>query len=168
MKRIYFLIPNIEIAKKIVDELLLARIDDHHIHVLAKRGTAMEGLPEAKHLQKTDIVPALWQGLFVGLVTGFISGIIALFLSSASQMAGGLILATSLSGALIGAWVSSMVGSSSGNRQIRKFNKAIENGEFLLMVDLPIQRIDEVEAIVCRNHPETKFEGTEPLAPSFP
>jgi uncharacterized membrane protein YeaQ/YmgE (transglycosylase-associated protein family) len=168
MKRIYFLIPNIEVTKKIVDELLLARIDDRHIHVLAKRGTAMDGLPEASHLQKTDFVPALWQGMFVGLLTGFISGVIAMFLSNASTMAGGLILATSLAGAFVGAWVSSMVGSSTGNRQIRKFNQSLENGEFLLMVDLPLQRVEEVEGIVCRNHPETKFEGTEPLIPSFP
>lgn len=47
MRRIYSLAPNIEVSKKIVDELLLARIEERHIHVLAKRGTPMENLPEA-------------------------------------------------------------------------------------------------------------------------
>ena len=41
MKRIYFLLPQIEIARKIVDELLLQRVNIDHIHVLAKRGTEM-------------------------------------------------------------------------------------------------------------------------------
>jgi hypothetical protein len=168
MKRIYFLIPSIEITKKIVDELLLARIDDHHIHVLAKRGTAMDGLPEANYLQKTDLAPALRQGLVIGVVTGFISGVVALTLTSGTAMAGGIILATSLSGALVGAWVSGLVGSSIGNRQIRKFNEAIESGNFLLIVDLPEQRVETVEAIVMKNHPETRCEGTEPLIPAFP
>ena len=31
MKRIYFLVPTVEIAKTIVDELLLARIEERHI-----------------------------------------------------------------------------------------------------------------------------------------
>ena len=39
MKRIYFLVPNLEITKKIVDDLLLSRIEERHLHVVAKRGT---------------------------------------------------------------------------------------------------------------------------------
>ena len=35
MKRIYFLVPNIEITRKVVNDLLLARIDERHLHVLA-------------------------------------------------------------------------------------------------------------------------------------
>jgi len=37
MKRgLYFLLPNAARARQVVDELLLARIDEHHIHVIAK------------------------------------------------------------------------------------------------------------------------------------
>lgn len=52
MRRIYFLAPDIAITKKIVDDLLLARVEERHIHVLAKRGTPLEDLPEASLLQK--------------------------------------------------------------------------------------------------------------------
>ncbi len=51
MKRIYFLVPDIATTEKIVDDLLLARIEEKHIHVLAKRGTQLEDLPEATLLQ---------------------------------------------------------------------------------------------------------------------
>jgi hypothetical protein len=49
-RRLYFLVPNIDIATKVVDELLLARIEDRHIHVIAKRGTPLGELPEASFL----------------------------------------------------------------------------------------------------------------------
>ena len=44
----------------------------------------------------------------------------------------------------------------------------IENGEFSMMVDLPRQRVEEIELVVNRNHPETKCGGTEPIIPAFP
>ena len=168
MKRIYFLIPNIETAKKIVDELLLVRIDEKHMHVLAKRGTEMENLPEASYLQKTDFIPALEQGLIVGGFTGLFAGMVALAMTGGPIIIGGTILATSIGGACFGAVVSSMIGSSIGNRQIKQFSEAMENGEFLMMVDLPRQRIEEIVNTVNKNHPETKSGGTEPIIPAFP
>jgi hypothetical protein len=45
MRRIYFLVPDISTTKRIVDELLLSRIGEKHIHVVAKRGTELEDLP---------------------------------------------------------------------------------------------------------------------------
>lgn len=45
-RRLYFVFPDIDVVRKVVDELLLARIDEGHIHVLAKDGTPMQGLPK--------------------------------------------------------------------------------------------------------------------------
>jgi hypothetical protein len=47
MRRIYFLVPNIETTHKIVDELRSEGIEDRHMHVLAKRDTPLTDLPEA-------------------------------------------------------------------------------------------------------------------------
>lgn len=168
MKRIYFLVPNIGIAQKIVDELLLARVEERHIHVLAKRGTPMEKLPEASYLQKTDFIPALEQGLTLGGLTGIVAGLVAVALPGGPVLAGGAILATSLAGAGVGALMSSMVGSSIGNRQIQQFSEAIEKGQFLMMIDVAPGRVDEIEQIVLKHHPEAKCEGTEPTIPPFP
>jgi hypothetical protein len=168
MRRIYFLAPNIEISKKIVDELLLARIEERHIHVLAKRGTPMENLPEATYLQKTDFIPALEQGLALGGLTGILAGLVAMALPGGLVLAGGALLATTLAGAGIGAWISSMVGSSIGNRRIQQFEEAIEKGAFLMMVDVPKDRVEEIEAIIKKHHPDAECEGTEPTIPPFP
>src|SRR5439155_682216 len=38
-RRLYWLLPDVESARRTVDDLLLARIEDRHMHVLARRGT---------------------------------------------------------------------------------------------------------------------------------
>ncbi|HQS58051.1 MAG: DUF1269 domain-containing protein [Gallionellales bacterium 35-53-114] len=169
MKRLYFLVPKIDMAKKIVDELLLQRIDINHIHVLSKRGTLMDNLPEASYLQKSDFVPALEQGLLTGGFTGFVAGVVALTLTGESLLSGGALLVATLVGAVFGAFVSSLLGSSVGNRQIRQFDEAInEKGAFLMMVDIPRERIAEIEQAILKQNPGAKSEGTEPTIPAFP
>ncbi|MBP1150096.1 MULTISPECIES: DUF1269 domain-containing protein [Methylocaldum] len=162
MRRIYFLVPNIEITKKIVDELLLARIEERHIHVLAKRGTPLEDLPEATFLQKTDFLPALEQGVALGGATGLLAGLVAIALPTGLVLGGGALFAITLAGAGVGGLMSSMVGSSIGNRRIDQFQEAMEKGEFLLMIDVPRDRVEEIEAIIKKHHPEAECEGTDP------
>lgn len=41
-------------ARKVVDDLLLARIEIKHIHVIAKQETPLEDLPEASPAQASD------------------------------------------------------------------------------------------------------------------
>jgi hypothetical protein len=162
MRRIYFLVPNIAITKKIVDELLLARVEERHIHVLAKRGTPLEDLPEATFLQKTDFLPALEQGLALGGAAGVLAGLVAIALPTGLVLGGGALFAITLAGAGVGGLMSSMVGSSIGSRRIAQFQDAMEKGEFLLMIDVPRDRIEEIEDIVKKHHPEAECEGTDP------
>ncbi|MFX6446825.1 hypothetical protein ABTG31_20255, partial [Acinetobacter baumannii] len=66
MKRIYFLVPGIDTARTVVNDMLVARIPEKHIHILARRGTPLEELPEATMLQKSDFSPAVQRGLAMG------------------------------------------------------------------------------------------------------
>ena len=169
MKRIYFLVPDIATTKKIVDDLLLARIEEKHIHVLAKRGTPLEDLPEANLLQKSDFIPAVEQGLALGGSTGILAGLVAIALPPASTViAGGVILATTLASAGVGAWLGGMVGMNVGNRQTKEFEDAIEAGELLVMADVPRERVGEIEESVKQHLPAVEIEGTEPHIPAFP
>lgn len=167
MKRIYFLVPNLELARKIVDELLLARIEERHIHVLAKRGTPLEDLPEASFLQKTDFIPAMERGLALGGATGLLAGLAAMAFPHI-VIGGGAILAITLAGAGVGSWVASMVGMNVGNTQLKPFEEAIEKGEILMLVDVPKPRVDEISKLIQKHHPNVEFEGTEPTIPPFP
>lgn len=163
------MLPDLDTTKIVVDELLLKRIDEHHIHVVAKEGTPMGDLPEANLLQKSDFIPAMERGLAVGGITGILAGIAAVTFPPAGLiLGGGAILGTSLAGAGIGAWISGMIGMDVPNSQIEKFEGAIEKGEVLMMVDIPKERVDEIEALVQQHHPEADVGGTEPHIPAFP
>ncbi len=168
MKRMYFLVPGIEITKKIVDVLLLARVDQRYIHVLAKRDTPLEDLPAASFLQKSDFVPALERGMVFGGLTGILLGVFVMAFPGELVLSGGTILATFLIGTGLGAWISSMVGSSIANSQITRFAPAIEGGKFLMMVDVPRSRIESIEQLVKERYPQAICEGTEPTKPAFP
>ena len=169
MRRIYFLVPDIDTTKKIVDELLLARVEERHIHVLAKRGTPLEDLPEANLLQKSDFIPAVEQGLALGGSSGMLAGLVAVVLPPASTViAGGVLLATTIAGAGVGAWLGGMVGMNVGNRRTKEFEDAIEAGELLVMADVSSERVDEIEEKIAQHLPTVEIEGTEPKIPAFP
>ena len=169
MRRIYFLVPDVSTTKRIVNELLLARIDERHIHVIAKNGTPMEDLPEANLFQKSDFIPAVERGLALGGSTGILAGLVAITLpASAPMLAGGVLLMATLSGAGIGAWAGGMIGVSVGNTRIKQFEDAIEAGQLLLLADVPKSRVEEIEERVKQHIPQVAIEGTEPTIPAFP
>jgi hypothetical protein len=169
MRRLYFMVPDLDTANTVVDELLLKRVDEHHIHVVAKEGTPMGDLPEANLLQKSDFIPAMERGLAVGGITGVLAGIAAVtFPPAGLVLGGGAILGTSLAGAGIGAWISGMIGMDVPNSQIEKFEDAIEKGEVLMMIDIPKARVEEIEALIQQHHPDADMGGTEPHIPAFP
>jgi hypothetical protein len=169
LKRLYFLVPDVDTARKIVDELLLVHIPYEHIHVLARAETPLEELPEAGLAQKSDLVPALERGLAVGGSAGVVAGLLALAFPPAGVVAaGGAILFGALGGAAFGAWVSSMVGVSLPNSRLTRFEAAVEQGMLLMMVDVPKARVDEFEEMIREHHPEADIEGVEPTIPSFP
>lgn len=169
MKRLYFLVPNVENARKIVDELLLARVEERHIHVVAKEGTPMEDLPEAGLMDKGDFIPALERGIAIGGATGALAGLVAVtFPPAGIVLGGGAILATALAGAGIGGWASSMIGVDAPSSRIEEFEQAVEQGKILMMVDIPKDKVDAISDLVKKHHPKVEIHGTEPTIPYFP
>jgi hypothetical protein len=168
LRRLYFLLPEVATARKIVDELLLVHIPYEHIHILANPQTPLEELPECGVAQKTDLVPALERGLAVGGSMGVLAGLLALAIPLAPVAAGGAILFGALGGAGFGAWVSAMIGISLPNSRLARFEEAVAQGHLLMMVDVPKQRVEEFEELIHDHHPEAEIEGTEPTIPSFP
>ncbi|MGR8936082.1 MAG: DUF1269 domain-containing protein [Gammaproteobacteria bacterium] len=164
MRRIYFLVPDSATAHKIVNALRTENIPDRHIHVLAKRGTSLEAMPEAGVFEKTDFLPALERGAALGGATGLLFGLAALRFAG-FVIAGGPILGVLLTGATIGSLMGGLAGLQMGNSRLKQFEEAIEQGEILILVDVPKERIDDISKIIVKHHPGTKFEGIEPLLP---
>jgi hypothetical protein len=64
--------------------------------------------------------------------------------------------------------MSTMVGVGIPNSRLAQFQDAIARGELLMMIDVPRDRVEEIEALVKRHHPEAELEGLEPNIPEFP
>jgi len=167
MRRLYFLLPGLEVTHKVVDELLLARVEERHIHIIAREGTPLKDLPEANLMQKSDFLPALERGIAMGGATGIVAGLVAMAFPGVI-IAGGALLAMGLAGAGMGAWLGGMIGVDVGNTHIRQFEEAIQGGQLLVLVDVPRDRVEDIQKGVKKHHADADFEGTEPTIPAFP
>jgi hypothetical protein len=169
MRRLYFLVPDTRVGKKVVDELLLAHVEWKHIHVVAKRGTPLEALPEASYWQKSDVIPALLRAVPVGGATGLLCGLVGLALEPHLVVAGGaVLLAASLAGVGVGAMLGGMVGLNVGSTRLKAFEQAIERGELLVIADVPRDAVEAITERIHKVHPKAEVEGTEPRVPAFP
>lgn len=168
-RRLYVICPDLRAAQETMNDLLLARIDEGHIHVLAKRDAPMDGLHEANVLQKTDVVHGAELGLIIGGGVGIALGILLILVPPGDfQLQLVTILITALGGALFGAWASSMAGASVPNTRLLAFSKDIEEGRYLMMVDVPNRRVEEIQSLLQQRHPEDQDRGVEPSIPAFP
>jgi hypothetical protein len=165
----YYVMPDLASARKIMDDLLLARVEERHIHCLARRGTSMDGLHEANVLQKTDLVHGAQLGLVLGALLGCAGGaVLVAFVLTADHWQIATVLGTTIIGALLGMWVSSMVGSSIPNSRLQQFEPMIEEGRILLMIDVPEHKVEEIKTLLGQRHPEAQDRGLDPHIPVFP
>lgn len=169
MKRLYFLLPNVETTRRVVHDLLLNHVEERYIHVVAREGTPLQELPEAGLAQKSDLIPSAEKGSVAGGATGALAGLVAATVPATGLIVGGgAVLAMALAGAGFGAWFSSMMGISTDSSRLKKFQEAVEAGEILMLVDVLTGRVDEVQELIRSHHKEVDIKGVEPAMPNFP
>lgn len=169
MQRLFFLAPDVPAAKSLVNELLLARVPEKHIHVLAREGTPLEDLPEAGIAQRSDLIPAIERGAAVGGVTGGLAGLVALAIPGMAVVpAGGIVIGLAAAGLLIGSWASSLIGVSVDSSRLQRFKQAIADGKVLVMADVPHEKAAEYQERFCCPGKGIEAEGLDPDIPAFP
>jgi hypothetical protein len=155
-----------------MDDLLLARVPVQKIHFFGREGTSMSGLHAANVLQTTDVIYAAETGLLIGGTIGVAAGLLVAMFYPISigygSLQWGMVAVLGALGALFGAWSSSMIGISVPSHRLKRFEAAIEQGQILLMVDVPSARVPAIEALLQASHPEARFEGEDPDTPVFP
>jgi len=168
-RRLYFVLPDLASAETIEKELLLSKIDDHHIHFLAKDGVSLGGLHVANLLQRSDLIHGMGIGLVSGGATGALAGsILFMYPEIASVIGMGGILVLAVLGALVGTWASGMIAISVPNTRLKRFQQAIDRGEILLMADVPVRRAKEIREMIMSHHPEAESRGQDAQIPAFP
>ncbi|KRT58217.1 hypothetical protein [endosymbiont of Ridgeia piscesae] len=155
MRRLFFLMPNLESCRQVVAELEDEGVPEHHLHAIASLDQSLDGLPEAGVLQKTELAHGLEWGAGLGGVAGMLGGLLAVsFPPAGLVLGGGALLVGAAAGAGFGAVVSALLSSHEHNHDLDAFQRAIEAGEILLMVDIPRQRVDKIRELILNHHPE--------------
>jgi hypothetical protein len=80
-------------------------------------------------------------------------------------LGGGAVLGFTLAGAGFGAWVSGMVGAGLGDQEKVDCETAINNGEVLMMVDVPADQIEAYRNKVASVCPKVEIRQTEVTVP---
>lgn len=168
MKRLCFLSPDVEHARAVVRHLKGDGIDGRNIYVLAKGVAGTEDLPDAGP-EADDFLPAFERGIGIGGLAGLFLGVAALIFRSTSLIVGGGgVLLVGLVGASLGGLLTGMAGASFPSSRLRVFEKEIEGGKILIMVDVPKKRVAQVNELIRSVDPEVEVRGVEPRAPVIP
>jgi len=168
-RRLYVVLPDLASAIQTANDLLLARIEDRNMHFLGYRGNSLGELHEASFIQKTDVRQALFLGIGLGVIGGMVLGLyLKINPIPPYEFGVGTLMLCVLGGALFGGWAATLVGVSTPNSHLKEFEKDIEEGKILLMVDIPVQRVAEIEALIAQRHPEAVARGIDKTMPVFP
>ncbi|MEO0369108.1 MAG: hypothetical protein AAF197_10040 [Pseudomonadota bacterium] len=155
MKRLYYLTDSVDVAESASDQLHQKGITDWNFHVLGQDKAQMtkHHLHSTTPLQELDIIRSGERGVLIGLTIGvLLTGYIALFTSFGANMNWIWQAAAVVLFALFGAWVGGLVGVSNENYKVRRFHKDIENGSYLLLVDVMPEQRSEVEQVMSQIH----------------
>lgn len=166
MRRLYLLVPNVRSAKEIINILLLKKVCYHNMHAVAKQGVDISQLPEAGIMIQKDVIHSLYVGACVGSMVGVVAGLIAHGILDLT-LSGSMLVITILGG-LLGAWSASMFGLMTPNIHLKRFQSAIEDGHILLIIDIPKNKVKEIEQCIRFEHPDIEYAGMEPTIPRFP
>ncbi|MGA7799280.1 MAG: hypothetical protein WCC36_00565 [Gammaproteobacteria bacterium] len=156
-RRLYFVVANPADARRLVDELQQAGLDETHIHVLARARKTLDGLPAATSEQQHDrghtVERTLWNGN------------LALFAVAAAVLVGLLItrgatLWTVVPGAvMVASVIAGVLFTHVPNTHLDEFRDAMAHGELVVMADVPRGRVASIEEAVHRRQPEATLGG---------
>lgn len=155
MRRLYFLLPNVEATRALVGELRRAGVAESHLHAVAGASVPLEGLPKATALETSELRWGLEHGLGVGGAAGLLGGLLAVTFPPAGLIIGGeALLAIALAGAGFGGLVSALVAKDIPNHELEAFEAGIAKGQILLLVDVPPGEVERFRQLILSSHPE--------------
>jgi hypothetical protein len=157
-RRLYFIVPDEPQAARIVSDLEAAGVDRRHIHAIAGKGVTLEKLPAANEHQRHDTVWRLQRISWTGNLVLFAVAAIGLIISGLQgSMIGALLSVAVMVLSFVGGF---LFATRVPDTHLDEFRGVLAHHEMLLMVDVPKQRVAEIEELISRRHPEATAGGT--------
>jgi hypothetical protein len=154
-RRLYFLVPGRPHAVSVIKDLSRQGITQEQIHAVADRRTRIDGLPRHSDRQNNDaegrLEKALWKGNLISFALAF--GCLT-FLLMSRNLNWWLLLPTSVMAAN---FIAGLKFSNISSVHLGEFRDALAHGEILLLVDVPENRVADVERSMHRHHPEAEI-----------
>jgi len=169
IRRMYFVIPSTSLARKIHNELLLSRVAESKMHVIAREDVDLNDLPEANIFQKSDLLHSIQTGIPIGGLTGVILGALAVSLGAVKPGYEGVtIMLTVFAGLFLGVFASTLIAVNVPNTRHRQFETEVSSGKILFIVDVPVEKVQAITEMITSHHPDADMRGLEPNIPAFP
>ncbi|HEX5637435.1 MAG TPA: hypothetical protein VFY78_10145 [Gammaproteobacteria bacterium] len=156
--RLYFLVPDADQARKVIDELSDNEIPPSRIHVHSRKPSLLSRLPRATLRQQHDVLrtieQVLWRAdllLFVLALAAFIATLVAGYY---------LWMLVSLAVMAISFFGGNFFASHIPNVHLNEFSDALSHSEVLLMVDVEQHQVARIEFLVGQHHPAAVAGGS--------
>jgi len=167
VKRLFFLLPDEPSCRVLTRDLEVQGVPQSHIHVLGSLAHPLKELPEATVWETTELAHGIRLGLGLGGVSGLLGGLLAVsFPPAGLVLGGGALLVTTAAGAGLGVLVSALLGSQEHNRQLDTFERAIDEGQLLMILDIPKRDEEAIRQLIRGRHPEARIGSVDRTASS--
>jgi len=157
-RRLYFLFPDSEHARTVVNELEARGIERKFIHAIAGRGGDLSGLPGASHSQQQDLASRVESVLWGSNLALFFAALFVMLVIVLLKVEWywlllpvGFMLVSFLMGLKFVTRIP--------NVHLDEFKNAMQHREILLMIDVAAGQVADVEELVHRHHPEAVTGG---------
>ena len=156
-------VPDLTAAAAALSAARQAGAADDEISLIARSDIEIQSIPDARIDVSNDMVPAAMRGMAGGAATGLLAGLAALAFPPLGVTIAGAALA-GVAGAAVGGWSSALIGTTVENPVRREFEKEIEAGQILVVVDTSEERVSAVsDAIVAIGGRPMPFESASAL-----
>lgn len=133
-------------------------VDAGHMHVVARPGVDVGGLPPATERQRRDVLKRLDKTLWGGNLVLFGVAFALLVLTVVFGNAVGMVLVSAVMVASFTA--GALFALRLPATHLDEFHEALRHGELLLMVDVSRDCVEDVEELMRRRHPEAVAGGS--------
>jgi len=168
MKRHFYLSSDLDDLELIEAELEQQGLSIPQIHVISKDEAGLDHhrLNQVHQWFQTDVVHSTLKGALVGVLVA--SAIILGTIFVGVEESIGLVPFVFLSIILLGfcTWEAGFIGTQLPNRHFKRFQKALDHGKHLLMVDIEPKE-ENILKRVCARHPKLHHAGEGGGAPKW-
>lgn len=164
MKRLYFLVDDLETASVVSRTLHHAGITDWNFHAISRDEAGLDArrVRSAMPWQQLDFIHtgARWALTGVG-IAAFVGIAMEAVQPLPMRIEVSTILLFCLLCGCFGAWLGGMVGVSRENYKLAPFHAELDAGQTLILVDVAVHRVDEIRTLMAERFPKAHFAGMD-------